>query len=74
MKKEKQNMKKMWFAFAWGLSVRHYTGYKWPETVSDTILSIRDEQQLKALADSALLVGNDVVWIVYKGVTVINGE
>ena len=51
-------------AFAWGLSVRHYTGYAWQVHISETVLQHYDDRQARLLADSALQAGNDVVWVV----------
>ena len=51
-------------AFAWGLSVRHYTGYTWKTAISEIHLPTYDQQQVEALADSALRSGNEAVWIV----------
>lgn len=51
-------------AFAWGLSVRHYSHYKWKTQISTISLPIYDEQQIKLLADSALHNSNEAVWVV----------
>lgn len=51
-------------AFAWGLSVRHYSHYTWKTKITETTLPHYDEQQVKALADSALQAGNEAVWVV----------
>ena len=51
-------------AFAWGLSVRHYSHYVWKPTITETTLPHYDEQQIEILADSALHSGNEAVWIV----------
>ena len=61
-------------AFAWGLSVRHYSHYTWKTAISEITLPQYNEQQVKALADSALQAGNEAVWVVghdKKKVTVI---
>ena len=50
-------------AFGWGLSVRHYSHYSWKTAISETTLPHYDEQQVRALADSALQAGNEAVWI-----------
>ena len=43
-------------AFAWGLSVRHYTGYRWPQHYDFKILSATDNdatrEQVQAQADA----------------------
>ena len=51
-------------AFAWGLSVRHYTGYIRDITISEASLPAYDQQQVEVMADSALSIGNDAVWLV----------
>ena len=51
-------------AFAWGLSVRHYSHYAWKTSVSEINLSQYDAQQVKSLADSALQAGSEAVWVV----------
>lgn len=51
-------------AFAWGLSVRHYTHYRWTTAISEIKLPAYDRQQVEALADSALHSGNEAVWVV----------
>ena len=51
-------------AFGWGLSVRHYSHYRWTTSISEIKLPDYDRQQVKALADSALHSGNDAVWVV----------
>ena len=51
-------------AFAWGLSVRHYTNYTWKTAISEIHLPTYYQQQVEALADSALRSGNEAVWIV----------
>jgi len=51
-------------AFAWGLSVRHYTGYTWKTAISETTLPRYNQGQIETLADSALQAGNDAVWVV----------
>ena len=50
-------------AFAWGLSVRHYSHYTWKTSVSEITLPEYNEQQVAAIADSALQAGNDAVWV-----------
>ena len=50
-------------AFAWGLSVRHYSHYTWKTAISEAKLTHYDSQQVKALADSALLAGDEAVWV-----------
>ncbi len=51
-------------AFAWGLSVRHYSGYLWKTAISDTTFNHYDPALVKAVAVSALHAGNDAVWVV----------
>lgn len=51
-------------AFAWGLSVCHYSHYEWKTQISSEIIPIYDRQQIKSLADSALHSGSEEVWIV----------
>ena len=51
-------------AFAWGLSVRHYTGYAWPAAITEASLPAYDDRLVEALADSALHSRNDIVWVV----------
>ena len=51
-------------AFAWGLSVRHYSHYRWTTAISEIKLPAYDRQQVEALADSALHSGNEAVWVV----------
>ena len=51
-------------AFAWGLSVRHYSHYSWKTVISEAKLEHYDAMAVNAIADSALLSGNEVVWIV----------
>ena len=50
-------------AFAWGLSVRHYSHYEWKTAISEVTLPEYNAQQVKALADSALQAGNEAVWV-----------
>lgn len=50
-------------AFAWGLSVRHYSHYAWNTAITEVTLPQYDEQRVKALADSALQAGNEAVWV-----------
>ena len=51
-------------AFAWGLSVHHYSHYAWKTSISEINLSQYDTQQVKSLADSALQAGSEAVWVV----------
>lgn len=51
-------------AFAWGLSVRYYTGYAWDTHISEATLPRYDVQRVRQLADSALIAGNEAVWVV----------
>ena len=51
-------------AFAWGLSVRHYSHYSWKTSITETTLPHYDQQQIQALADSALNNGCEAVWVV----------
>jgi len=51
-------------AFAWGLSVRHYTHYQYPAQLRDTTLSNPTPNELRHVADSALNAGASSVWIV----------
>ena len=50
-------------AFAWGLSVRHYSHYEWKTAISEVTLPEYDAQHIKALADSALQAGDEAVWV-----------
>ena len=64
-------------AFAWGLSVRHYSHYTWKTAITETTLLQYNEQQVKALADSALQAGNEAVWVVghdKQKLTIITNE
>lgn len=55
-------------AFAWGLSVRHYTGYAWKTAFTEAQFDHYDPGQVKAVADSALHAGCEAVWVVgHKG-------
>ena len=58
-------------AFAWGYSVPHYTGYQWPEEVSDTVISSHEKALCPAKAAEAYARGYDWVWIV-EGDSVIS--
>ncbi len=51
-------------AFAWGLTVRHYSGYVWKTAITEASFDHYNPAQVKAAADSALQTGNDVVWVV----------
>lgn len=51
-------------AFAWGLSVRHYTSYQWPEEINDTLISAENKEKATTIAKHALNNGADCVWIV----------
>ena len=51
-------------AFAWGLSVRHYSHYEWNIHIDEATLPAYDPQQVETIADSALHSGNDAVWVV----------
>ena len=51
-------------AFAWGLSVRHYTSYQWPEEINDTLISAENKEKATTIAKHALNHGADCVWIV----------
>ena len=51
-------------AFAWGLSVKHYTNYKWPLEINDTILTNKDTIYKQQIIDSVLLSGVQCVWVV----------
>lgn len=53
-------------AFAWGLAVRHYSHYTWKTSISEISIPRYEEQQVRHLADSALLAGNEAVWVVGK--------
>ena len=50
-------------AFAWGLSVRHYSQYEWKTSISEVTLPKYEAKQVKALADSALQAGDEAVWV-----------
>ena len=51
-------------AFAWGLSVRHYTNYVWPEDIRDTLLTKEENINLDHLVDSLLHTKVQCVWII----------
>ena len=62
-------------AFAWGLSVRRYTDYQWPETITDTVIS--NVSQVKHIADSVFQTNTQFIWIVdnkKNDVTVIENK
>lgn len=54
-------------AFGWGLSVRHYSHYTWKTAIREVTLPEYDEQQVKALAESALQSGDEAVWVAGAG-------
>ena len=51
-------------AFAWGLSVRHYTNYTWPIDIKDTLLTKEESIHLNHIIDSVLQTNMQCVWIV----------
>ena len=51
-------------AFAWGLSVRHFSHYSWKTHIDEISLPQYDQKQVEALADSALRSGSEAVWVV----------
>jgi hypothetical protein len=51
-------------AFAWGLSVRHYSHYTWKTRIDETTLPQFDQQQIQTIADSALNSSCEAVWVV----------
>ena len=51
-------------AFAWGLSVRHYSHYSWKTDIAETTLTHYDPQVVDALAKNALEAGYEAVWVV----------
>ena len=51
-------------AFAWGLSVKHYTGYKWPKNINDTIISENDTHAIPKMIDSLFNHNYQCIWIV----------
>ncbi len=59
-------------AFAWGLSVRHYSQYEWQTKIDEMTLPFYDKAQVEQLTDSALNSGCDAVWIVGGDKSVIN--
>ena len=50
-------------AFAWGLSVRHFSHYTWKTQITTISLPHYDQQQIESKADSALQNGYQAVWI-----------
>ena len=64
-------------AFAWGLSVRHYSHYTWKTNITEVKLPAYDRQLTETLADSALNSGCEAVWVVghdYRQLTIIRHE
>lgn len=60
-------------AFAWGLSVRYYTNYAWPDNIRDTVLFENKTEIVKAITDSVFSCGSQCVWIAdNQGIKVIN--
>lgn len=60
-------------AFGWGLSVRHYSGYKYPEYVNDTTISVEQKPTIPLLVKLAKKENYDAFWTVEKNrVKVIN--
>lgn len=55
----------------WGIAMMHATGYKWPQEVKDTTLSITDAtpDYINKLSAAALKNGYECVWIVYPDST-----
>ncbi len=51
-------------AFAWGLSVRHYSHYTWKTHITETKLTDYDPQEVDSLARKALEEGYEAVWVV----------
>ena len=51
-------------AFAWGLSVRHYSHYEWNIHIDEVTLPVYDPQQVNAMTASALHGDYDAVWVV----------
>jgi hypothetical protein len=51
-------------AFAWGLSVRHYSQYEWQTKIDEMTLPGYDNAQIEQLTDSAFNSGYEAVWIV----------
>lgn len=49
-------------AFAWGLSVRHYVDYAWPQEIADTI--INHPQDTSRIVERKLQEGYEAVWTV----------
>lgn len=58
-------------AFAWGLSVRHYSHYKWKTAIGETTLPAYDSKRIESLADSALAAGNEQVWVVGRDIRIL---
>lgn len=60
-------------AFGWGLSVRHYSGYKYPKFVNDSTISVDQKPTLPSLIKLAKKENYDAFWTVEKKkVMVIN--
>jgi hypothetical protein len=49
-------------AFAWGLSVRHYVDYAWPQEIYDTIVS--HPQEAASIVERKLQEDYEAVWTV----------
>jgi len=60
-------------AFGWGLSVRHYSGYKYPKYVNDSTIPVDQKPAMPSLVKLAKKENYDAFWIVEKNkVKVIN--
>lgn len=60
-------------AFGWGLSVRHYSGYRYPKFVNDSTISVDQKPLIPSLVKLAKKENYDAFWTVEKNkVNVIN--
>lgn len=50
-------------AFAWGLPVRYYTDYTWPNDIEDTEIVAEEKSRINEVADSAIQAGFQCVWL-----------
>lgn len=51
-------------AFGWGLSVRHYSGYKYPKYVNDSTITVNQKREIPSMINHAKEEGYDAFWIV----------
>lgn len=53
-------------AFGWGLSVMHYSGYRFPQCIQDTIISVDQKKDIPSLLRLAKQGRYDAMWIAEK--------